>query len=192
MLKEKRFSVGFTLIELLVAIAIIGILSTLATVAFTSAREKAKITRAQADISSIKKAIQMLAKDTNEWPGHQPNSIVCTDIVPGGCPAGNEICGPDTSGDTCTSGLRDASSGLTLNDTVTPFPFWGGPYMERIPLDPWNHEYFFDTDYEVTIDNEPCNGGAGCISAVVIGSYGPDGEGNNNYNGDDVIDVVLR
>ena len=182
---------GFTLIELLVVIAIIGILSTLATISYRSAREKAKISVAQNDIAQIHKALEMLANDSNEWPGHQATAIVCTDL-PGGCPANNEICGEDIDASTCLTGLDDDSSGLILNDAVTPYGSWNGPYIIRIPLDPWGRKYYFDTDYEVTIDNEPCDGGAGCLSAVVIGSYGPDQRGLNAYNGDDIIKVMYR
>jgi len=182
---------GFTLVELLVAIAIIGVLATLSTVSVISARIKTREAIALNDIAQILKAIEMLENDTGFLPGHQPINIVCTDIV-GGCPAENEICGPDKDGAVCASGLRDGSSGIVIDDTVLSFPGWAGSYMNKIPLDPWGHEYFFDTDYLVTIDNEPCDGAAVCLSAIVIGSYGPNGNGKNLYDSDDIIRVLLR
>ena len=46
----------------------------------------------------------------------------------------------------------------------------------------------------VRIDGNPCNG-IGCTvdaEVVVIGSFGPDGTGQNDYNPDDVILILAR
>lgn len=56
MLKNKK---GFTLIELLVVIAIIGLLSTLAVVALTSARQKARDSKRVADMKQLQTAMEM-------------------------------------------------------------------------------------------------------------------------------------
>jgi prepilin-type N-terminal cleavage/methylation domain-containing protein len=165
---------GFTLIELLVAISIIGLLATLSFAAYDSARDKAKVSKAQEEISQIATAIEMLAIDTNEWPGHQLADIMCRDL-PGGCPSGNELCG-----DGCANGLSSEAAGLTQNDSSNPYTGWAGPYIYSIPLDPWDNEYFFDTDY-----NHSTQGWV-----VVVGSYGPDGIGNNQYNSDDIINII--
>jgi general secretion pathway protein G len=46
---------------------------------------------------------------------------------------------------------------------------WGGPYIERIPLDPWGHPYFYQSD-----GNE-----------YVLKSFGADGvEGGEGKNAD--------
>ena len=158
---------GFTLIELLVVIAIIGLLATIATNAVQSAREKAKIARAQHEIKLIYDAINMLANDTNLWPGEQDVNVAAS----GG---GNEICS-----DGCPFGLSDSNSGLTANNGN--YLGWEGPYRESIPLDPWNNEYFFDTDYQNNGD-----------TVVALGSYGPNGQGNNDYDSDDVVKILIK
>lgn len=156
---------GFTLIELLVVIAIIGILSTLAVVALASTQQSSRIAKARGDIDTIATAILLLGADTVQWPNHQPVESACTSC------ASNEVCD-----DGCTTAMSSDVTGLTQNDGTTPYPNWHGPYMAIIPLDPWGNEYFFDNDYVI-----------GGSNTVVVGSYGPNGQGLNDYDSDDII-----
>lgn len=176
--------------EILVTIAIIGLLSTIATVAIRSAKEKTRIAQAKHEIDQIYRAITMLANDSSEWPNHQTIDAVNTGV-------NNEICGPDINTNTCVVGLDDQAAGIMKTDGV--YSAWSGPYMSKMALDPWDHEYFFDTDYSVDIDDNPCLcGGGGCTDAVVVGSYGPDGEGVPSggvpgaYSCDDIIRIIER
>ena len=131
------------------------------------------------DIAQIYNAIVMLSNDSNLWPGQQPIDSVNTTGI-------NEICA-----DGCNFSLSDPHSGIVATDGN--FPGWAGPYMDMIPDDSWGNKYFFDTDYQVDINNKPCAcGGGGCTNVVVIGSYGPDGIGNNQYNCDDIIKIITR
>jgi len=175
--EHDLFLTGFILIELLVAIAIIGILSSMAVAAVQYARAQAKIGKATSDINEIYKAMTALSNDIGAWPGNQP-----VDAVNAG--NGNEICG-----DGCAFGIGDAQAGITASNGSAN---WSGPYMNEMALDPWSHQYFFDTDYRVTADNLPCNGGGSCVNAAVVGSYGPDGIGNNLYNKDDIIKILIK
>jgi prepilin-type N-terminal cleavage/methylation domain-containing protein len=176
---SRRFSLtGFTLIELLVVIGIIGVLATLVTVGVNYARTQARTVKAESDINTIYTAASALGNDTNQWPGHQSMDEV-------NAVNGNEICA-----DGCTYGLSDSRSGLITTDGS--YGSWAGPYINRIPLDPWDNEYFFDTDYRVTVDGEPCAGAGVCVNVAVVGSYGPDGTGNNTYNADDIIKIIAR
>ncbi|MBU1037028.1 type II secretion system GspH family protein [Patescibacteria group bacterium] len=62
---------GFTVIELLVVIAIIGLLSTLAVVSLSGARVKARDAKRMADLSTIRKAIEVYIQ-YNEVPPALP------------------------------------------------------------------------------------------------------------------------
>jgi prepilin-type N-terminal cleavage/methylation domain-containing protein len=181
---KKYLSVarGFTLIELLVTIAIIALLSTLSIAAFDFARKKAMRTVAEADIATIEKAIATLVNSSNLWPGGQPINTVCDSIIPAVNCAIENICGAD---DGCDASLASSTSGII--DTDGSFSNWDGPYMQSMPSDPWGHEYFFNTNYEVDINGNPC-GGCGFF-VVAIGSNGSDGIVNNT---DDIFKVIYK
>lgn len=174
---------GFTLIEILVTVTIIGLLSTMATVFLKSAREKSKIAKAQHEIDQIYTALGIMANDCDVWPGNQPKNQIGT--------IGNEICG-DAG---CLASITSNVANIMASDGTCSS--WSGPYMKNIPLDAWGNEYFFDTTYQInTVTGEPCPGGppvpATCQNVVVIGSYGPDGVGRNQFTGDDIIKVIFK
>jgi hypothetical protein len=101
-----------------------------------------------------------LALDTNKWPG----GIEAGNAT--GALNGNEIWD-----------LNTPQAGIVSTDGG--FPGWAGPYLESVPLDPWGHPYFFDSDYQV--DGQ---------ELVVIGSFGPNGSGPNMYDDDDIILIL--
>lgn len=73
MLKNKK---GFTLIELLVVIAIIGLLSTLAVVALTSARTKARDSKRVADMKQLQTAMELYYSENAGYPACAAGSLV--------------------------------------------------------------------------------------------------------------------
>ncbi|MDQ3014599.1 MAG: prepilin-type N-terminal cleavage/methylation domain-containing protein [bacterium] len=157
---RKSSQRGFTLIELLVVIAIIGILSATVLATLSVARNKAKVAKAQLELKAIQNAFHMFQTDTDEWPGHH-------DI--------DEI---ETAGSNEIWDMTAASVGLIATDST--YAGWTGPYIQSINNDPWGNPYFFDTDYDI----DPT---AGVQQAAVIGSFGPNGAGQNVYDSDNVI-----
>jgi type II secretion system protein G len=153
---------GFTIIEFLVVIGIIGILSTIVMAGSYYAKAYAKTQKAIADISEIAKSIDSMALDTGQWPGHQTPYVVCSACN------GNEI-----------EDLNSPEAGIKQTDGL--FPNWSGPYIQVLSIDPWDNPYFYDSDYD--IDG---------TDYAVIGSYGPNGEGTNLYDNDDIIQIINR
>jgi hypothetical protein len=62
--------------------------------------------------------------------------------------------------------------------------------MKYIPLDPWGNPYFLDTDYQVDANGNPCQ--SSCTEVAALGSFGPNGVGQNVYDSDDIILIVAR
>lgn len=107
---------GFTLIELLVVIAIIGLLSTLAVVALTSARGKARDAKRISDIKQIQTALELYFADQGQkYPAQATSALVL------GTGNGSVICGGSTGG------IKDALG----NCGTSPVTFMG-----KVPRDP--------------------------------------------------------
>jgi prepilin-type N-terminal cleavage/methylation domain-containing protein len=151
---------GFSLMELMTIIAIISILSAVATPLYMNYREKARIAECRTELETIEAAITDLTLDTTLWPGAKPAGINP------GSGVGNEIWD-----------FSDPDAGLVATDG--DFPNWNGPYLNAIPRDPWGHPYFMDYDY--AIDGQ---------DYVVIGSFGPNGVGQNVYDDDNIILIM--
>lgn len=164
--RHRLQSRGFTLIELLVVIAIIGLLSSIVFASVNSARGKAKIAKAQADLKQIELAIALLYDSTGLHPGRQ----------------------------TITPCVQDAEvflnqPGAGIESTDGGFPGWNGPYMSKVPLDPWGINYYYDPDYLCGPTTLGCNGSSQTVR--VIQSFGPDN--TQTYgNGDDIVIMLCR
>jgi len=163
---------GVTLIELLVTMAAIGLVATIVLVSLNNARESARIVKAQTDLHQTALAIEFLYDDTGLHPVHCPLSPCMT------CPGG-----PERILDSCAAGLECTDGG---------FPGWNGPYMARVPQDPWGNSYVFDADYRCLTVTQGCEGIPNGVMVRAIHSRGPNGSPINNYDSDNIVLVLCR
>ncbi len=71
----RFYRAAFTLIELLIVVAIIGILAAIAVPNFLNAQIRAKVSRAQADLRTIRTAVQAYALDHDGPPANTHPSL---------------------------------------------------------------------------------------------------------------------
>lgn len=162
----KTNNQGFTLIELLVVISIIGLLASVIIVSTTSAREKARIVKAQADLKQISTAFGLLELDTGKWP------LGClaqdrTDLAE--VYFNNSYVGLSQSP---TLGQYSATYAPNCTWVAQDISNWLGPYLSNT-VDPWGTPYYFDPDFYFCGDMHEW---------MVILSMGPDKkEGSGPY-----------
>ena len=66
--KKRRDEDGFTLVELMVVIVIIGLLATIVVINVLPSGDKAKVTKARADISTIEGALETYRLQLDRYP----------------------------------------------------------------------------------------------------------------------------
>lgn len=66
--KHSSKNNGFTIVELLIVIVVIGILAAIVIVAFNGVQDRAKWSKAQSDLNSINKAIQLYYAENGAYP----------------------------------------------------------------------------------------------------------------------------
>ena len=134
----KKFKQGFTIIELLVVISIFGMISTAATASLSLIRSRANEHKAQIDLATLSKAIELLYFDTGQYPyGLSANPCLV---------------------DEKNLFLNDKIAGLVDFDGVIfkKEKRWAGPYMNQIPNDPWKKMYKFNGGAFPLVGIDPC------------------------------------
>ncbi len=130
---------GFTLIELLVVIAIIGLLSTLAVVALSSARLKSRDAKRVSDLKQMQTALELYFTDQNAYPSQNgtlgAGNWACLNSagwqatncanpymarVPGDPGTGSYVYSVGTSTYTITTALEGTVNGLSSTIKLTP------------------------------------------------------------------------
>ncbi len=122
---------GFTLVEVLIAVAVVGLLTSLAVVGIRSAVHASRVATARQDLERIMAAIEQLAWDTGRWPGGEDIRIAPRYLT------------------ARFADLSAPAAGLTVNADVSGIPNSRGPYLDRIPRDPWGRRYFFMVNFLV-------------------------------------------
>jgi general secretion pathway protein G len=112
---RRQQQVGFTLIEIMVVILILGLLATLVVQSLRGATDKAKRTKAMADIAEFKTALDRYYIDNGSYP-------------------------------TSDQGLQALVNPPSQGNQAQTTNYEEGGYIRRIPNDPWNNPYVYQSD----------------------------------------------
>jgi len=144
---QKRNKSGWTLVEIAIVVAIIGVVLSLSVPNVVGIVNRSRVKAAESDLQIIAAAITQLMRDTGKLPGGQPLGTPGSPEYP----------------------INDPRCGLATNYNNIFGTRWKGPYLDRIPLDPWSTQYWYDPDY---------NGSPQGVITVVV-SLGPNRKGGS-------------
>ncbi len=129
---KKMTNRGFTLIELLIVIIIIGILATVAIVAYSSSQNKAKQTAAQGNLTNVKNKLAEYNTNEGHYPTDQSTFTTWLSSTDGGNnkDLSTKFVSPDytyaANDGTASKGTCDNSATACAGYTITAKSNWGG------------------------------------------------------------------
>jgi prepilin-type N-terminal cleavage/methylation domain-containing protein len=211
---------GFSLFEVLIAVAIVAVLSVAVGIPVAKNLNQGKISRAQSDAQVIGNAVLDFYKDVGQWPAQtdldaNPEAFRLVgnfDLGTGnaGIPEGTDKAAGShkwsSFGTTTTLTeqlIRNQSGEISTlyktSEKPHEMPGWNGPYLDRIPIDPWGRPYMINIGFAlpsvegtITADND--------YHTVMVLSAGKDGLYNTTFDaktynespgGDDIGFVIL-
>lgn len=163
---------AFTLVELILVITILGILAALVMPTFQGNIVTAKESAAKSDLMAFRTQIEMYKIQHNQYPPGYVNGVGTADIA------------------TLVLQLTGTSTvnGIVSSSTVPVNPFLYGPYMKKIPPNPFNKLDTIAYVAEATAFSAAADGtSSGWLykketAEIVINTTGTDSEGVNYYD----------
>lgn len=75
MLRDQKHQAGFTIVELLIVVVIIAILATITVVSYTGISQRSHVSTAIADLSNVRKKLDIYKIDNNRFPTSAETSV---------------------------------------------------------------------------------------------------------------------
>ncbi len=163
---------GFTLFEVLIAVAIVAILAVAVGIPVAKHLNQGKTARAASDAQVIANAILDFYKDVGEWPAQMdadanPEAFrLVGNFEHGGGDSGIAAGSSAVTGASAWATFG-ASSTLTeqlirnrvgnvyplYKESANPHqePGWNGPYLDRVPLDPWGRPFVVNIGFALPV-----------------------------------------
>ncbi len=208
-----RRNAGFTLFEVIIAVALVAIMAIAIAPPLIKNLNEGKVARAQSDAQVIGNAVAAFYKDVGDWP-LQYDADTAYDLarLAGNADMGGGNNGLPSGVDGASNGWRSRGLAGTLDNLLirnsdgsgnTPLytpsssphvrPGWNGPYLDRVPLDPWGRPFVVNVYYARNdVATAPQHN-------VMVISAGPDGrfqtpfadaQTNEQVSGDDIGYVI--
>ncbi len=158
---------GFTLFEVIIAVALVAIMAIAIAPPLIKNLNEGKVARAQSDAQVIGNAVQAFYKDVGDWPLQYDGDVAYdTARLVGNATLGGGNVGLPRGADASADAWRHRGAPAVLDNLLiynrdgagnTPLytvsanphvkPGWNGPYLDRVPLDPWGNPFVVNIYY---------------------------------------------